>query len=84
MDAVLTPAALRLTETGISRNLAVVECLRQAVRTHLHARVAEALAPPADWRRDSRIDCKCQDCAKLRDFLDNPAQANWSFVFQLF
>ncbi|MFA7240270.1 MAG: 2OG-Fe(II) oxygenase [Sulfuricellaceae bacterium] len=79
MDAILTPAALRLSETGTSRDLAVVERLRRAVRMHLHTRVAKALAPPADWRRDSRINCTCQDCAKLRDFLDNPAQANWSF-----
>lgn len=79
MDTVLAPAALRLTETRASRDLAVVARLRQAVRMHLHARVAEALAPPADWRRDSRIDCECQDCAKLQAFLDDPAQANWSF-----
>lgn len=79
MDAILAPAALRLTETETSRNLPVVERLRQAVRMHLHTRVAEALAPPADWRRESRIDCKCQDCTKLREFLENPAQADWSF-----
>lgn len=79
MDAILAPAALRLTETETSRDLVVVKRLRHAVRMHLHTRVAEALAPPADWRRDSRIDCKCQDCAQLRAFLDNPAQPNWSF-----
>ena len=79
MDKILAPAALQLTETATSRELPVVARLRNAVRMHLHTRVAEALEPPADWRRDSQISCTCQDCAELRTFLDNPDQSRWSF-----
>ena len=79
MDKILVPAALQLTETETSRELPVVERLRNAVRMHLHTRVAEVLEPPADWRRDSQIKCTCKDCAELRAFLNNPAQSTWSF-----
>jgi hypothetical protein len=79
MDKILVPAAMYLTETAISRDLPVVERLRNAVRMHLHTRVAEVLEPPADWRRDSQIKCTCKDCAELRAFLNNPAQSTWSF-----
>jgi predicted 2-oxoglutarate/Fe(II)-dependent dioxygenase YbiX len=79
MDKILAPAALQLTETAICRELPVVERLRNAVRMHLHTRVAETLEPPADWRRDSQISCTCRDCAELRTFLDNPDQSRWSF-----
>jgi hypothetical protein len=78
-DRILVPAALQLTETAISRELPVVEHLRNAVQVHLHTRVAEVLEPPADWQRDSQINCTCQDCAELRAFLANPAQSRWSF-----
>ena len=73
------PAALYLTETAASRELPVVERLRNAVRMHLNTRVAEVLEPPADWRRDSQIKCTCKDCAELRAFLNNPTQSTWSF-----
>ena len=79
MDKILMPAALQLTETETSRELPVVEHLRNAVRIHLHRRVAEVLEPPADWRRDSQIKCTCRDCAELRTFLNNPTQSTWSF-----
>ena len=55
MDKILVPAALQLTETETSRELPVVERLRNAVGMHLQTRVAEVLEPPADWRRDSQI-----------------------------
>lgn len=79
MDAVLAPAALQLTETVTSCDLVVVVHLRQAVRMHLHKRVAEALEAPVDWRRDSQTGCNCQDCAQFCLFLDNPSQSNWRF-----
>jgi predicted 2-oxoglutarate/Fe(II)-dependent dioxygenase YbiX len=79
MDKILVPAALQLTETESSRELPVVERLRNAVGMHLHTRVAEVLEPPADWRRDSQIKCTCKDCAELRAFLDSPTQSTWSF-----
>ncbi len=79
MDKILVPAALQLTETATSHDLPVVERLRNAVRRHLQARIAEMLEPPADWRRDSQIKCTCKDCNELRTFLNNPAQSTWSF-----
>jgi hypothetical protein len=79
MDKILVPAALQMTGTETSRELPVVERLRNAVRMHLHTRVAEVLEPPADWRRDSQIKCTCRDCAELRTFLNNPSQSTWSF-----
>jgi predicted 2-oxoglutarate/Fe(II)-dependent dioxygenase YbiX len=79
MDNILVPAALQLTEMTSSRDLAVVAHLRQAVSVHLRKRVAEVLEAPADWRRESKMSCTCQDCAQLRTFLDNPAQSQWAF-----
>ncbi len=79
MDKILVPVALQLTETVNSRELLVVERLRNAVKKHLQARIAEILEPPADWRRDSEISCACKDCAELRVFLDDPEQSKWSF-----
>ena len=79
MDKILVPAALQLTETETSRELPVVERLRNAVGMHLYTRVGEVLEPPADWRRNSQIKCACKDCAELRAFLNNPAQSTWSF-----
>lgn len=79
MDAILTPAALSLTEAEVSGNLPVVIRLRQAVVAHIQQRVAEDLSPPADSRRDSQLNCRCQDCTELRLFLDNPTQARWQF-----
>jgi hypothetical protein len=79
MDKILVPAVLQLTETETSRELPVVERLRNAVGMHLYTRVGEVLEPPADWRRDCQITCTCKDCAELRAFLNNPAQSTWSF-----
>ncbi len=79
MDKILVPVALQLTETAASHDLAVVARLRNAVKRHLQARIAEVLEPPADWRRDSKIKCTCKDCNELRGFLNSPAQSTWSF-----
>jgi len=76
-DRVLLPAALRLTESASSRELAVAVRLRHAVREHLQARTAQAPEPPADWQRDSQMTCSCKDCAELRAFLDSPTQSAW-------
>jgi len=77
-DKILLPAALTLTETSRSRMLPVVVRLREAVQTHLNRRVAEALEPPQDWRRDSQIKCRCEDCRNLSIFLDSPTQSEWT------
>ncbi len=79
MDRILIPVALQMTKTQMCRDLPVVKPLRNAVRTQLDERVTEVLEPPADWQRDSKIKCTCQDCAQLRDFLASPTQSRWSF-----
>jgi hypothetical protein len=35
--------------------------------------------PPADFRRDDNIKCKCQDCAELKRFLRDPKEREHSF-----
>lgn len=79
LDGVLAPAALKLSENSVSGHLSVVICLRRAVTEHLHQRIAEPLAPPSDWRRDSQFKCTCNDCTQLRQFLEDPNQASWQF-----
>ena len=53
--------------TGVSRWLA-------ACREQLEALTAAEPQPPADLRRDANIDCKCADCADLKQFLLDPQQ----------
>ncbi|SJM91691.1 2OG-Fe(II) oxygenase [Crenothrix polyspora] len=80
MDDILLPAALRLIEASSSRHLPIVTRLRDAVVAHLQARVALELQPPADWRRDNQFsNCKCADCAELKQFLANTEQEQWVF-----
>lgn len=43
-----------------------------ALRGILEARAAAPPQPPADERRAADIPCKCQDCAALRRFLEDP------------
>lgn len=89
MDAVLVPA-LRLllgagrAQEGAARNGMELASLppaagrlRDAALAHLRARVAEPLVPPSDWRRDSRLPCRCPRCAALARFLDDPRQKTW-------
>jgi len=74
-DAVLVPALGLLAEEGTLASPGVaIEKLRAASLTHLRARAAEALEPPADWRRASALGCKCRDCAEFARFLDDPVQ----------
>ena len=53
--------------------------LHQACLAHLQARIAEPLAPPADWRRASKLGCACEKCTPLRNFLNDPVQQKWVF-----
>ncbi len=72
MDAVLVPAARELSAGAPGAGT-----LRAACLAHLRARAAEPLAPPADWRRDSALPCRCPRCAELARFLDDPEQRLW-------
>ncbi len=59
--------------------MAAVMRLRGACLDHLRARISEELAPPADWRRDSSLPCRCQNCANLARFLADPERESWTF-----
>ena len=72
MDAVLVPAARELPAGAPGADMLRPPCL-----AHLRARAAEPLAPPADWRRDSTLPCRCPRCTGLARFLDDPGQRAW-------
>ena len=71
-DAVLIPALLSLDRMAPAR-------LRDAALVHLRARIAEDLSPPADWKRDDRLNCSCRHCRELARFLADPGQKEWDF-----
>jgi 2OG-Fe(II) oxygenase superfamily len=58
---------------------AAIEPLRAACLHHLRARIAEPLAPPADWRRASGVPCQCEHCKRLSAYLADPTQKVWNF-----
>jgi hypothetical protein len=43
-----------------------------SVRKQLEAFAGEEPQPPADYRRDAAISCKCVDCRELKRFLEDP------------
>ncbi|WP_424140179.1 2OG-Fe(II) oxygenase [Roseomonas chloroacetimidivorans] len=77
MDRVLLPAMRTLVTGGLER-VRGFEQLRAACLTHLRARTAEPLAPPADWRRASALPCHCRRCTELAQFLKDPERQSWS------
>ncbi|MCE4555227.1 hypothetical protein [Pelomonas cellulosilytica] len=46
---------------------------------HLRTRCSIDLAPPADWRREARISCRCEHCLALGRFLQSANQEVWRF-----
>jgi hypothetical protein len=46
-----------------------------ACREQLEALTAQEPQPPADFRREAPITCRCADCAELRRFLVDPHEA---------
>jgi hypothetical protein len=50
-----------------------------ACLNHLRARIAQPLAPPADFARPSAIACACKYCTELARFLADPARGEWAF-----
>ena len=78
MDAVLVPAARGLCRLEVVRGAAAALArLRTACLAHLRRRMAEKLAAPTDWRRDSQIPCRCPRCADLARFLADPGASIW-------
>ena len=73
LDRVLVAAMRQLPR----RDDPAIAPLLFACRSHLRARIAEELAPPADWRRLATVACQCEHCRQLRAFLDDPMQKVW-------
>jgi hypothetical protein len=48
--------------------------LREHCRAELRAATAHPIEPPADWKREAKLDCKCEDCQALARFLRDPAE----------
>ncbi|MDQ0393162.1 2OG-Fe(II) oxygenase [Labrys monachus] len=76
LDEVLVPVVLKLDRSASS---AAMMRLRTACALHLGARIAEPLAPPADWRRPSAVKCSCERCSLFRRFLADPRLQTWSY-----
>lgn len=79
MDAVIVPALRRLAERPALMNQPACQRLRSAAQEHLKARVSLDLAPPADWRREARLSCRCEHCLTLSRFLQSADQEVWRF-----
>ena len=47
--------------------------LREHCLAQLRAATSEPVEPPADWRRDAELNCRCEDCQALSAFLADPA-----------
>jgi hypothetical protein len=79
MDAVIVPALRRLAERPALLNRPACLRLRAAALEHLRTRSSLDLAPPADWRREARMSCRCEHCLALSQFLQSADQEVWRF-----
>ncbi|CAK0776650.1 2OG-Fe(II) oxygenase [uncultured Gammaproteobacteria bacterium] len=79
LDGEIAPAALALIAEPDIRPAPAVERLRLAALDHLRARIAQPLAPPADWTRAHALPCSCPYCGELSRFLANPQAKSWEF-----
>jgi hypothetical protein len=74
----LIPALTMLLRDGGVSAAPAVSRLRAACLAHLSARIAFPLEPPADYRRDAALTCKCTNCAPLAVFLADPKLPKWA------
>jgi hypothetical protein len=79
MDGVLLPAALELRKLDEYRESVSVIRLSETVASHLRRRIAEPLAPPADWSRPSNLSCRCSQCTDVSRFLADAMQSEWQY-----
>ena len=79
MDAVIVPALRRVAERPALLNRPACLRLRAAALDHLRARCSLDLAPPADWRREARMSCRCEHCLALGRFLQCADLEVWRF-----
>ncbi|BCH22768.1 2OG-Fe(II) oxygenase [Mesorhizobium sp. L-8-3] len=77
-DGVLVAAAEKLASSADLSGHPAVNHLVKACRNHLEARIAEPLAPPADWRRPVEIRCDCEHCRSLTAFMADPIAEVWT------
>jgi hypothetical protein len=77
IDAVIVPALRRLAERPALLNRPACLRLRAAALEHLRARSSLDLAPPADWRREASMSCRCEHCLALGRFLQSADQEVW-------
>ena len=77
LDAVLVPATRALLGRVGPSCAAAIGALRSACLRHLRARIAEPLAPPADWARPATLTCRCPRCGELARFLADPGRKTW-------
>jgi hypothetical protein len=76
LRTVLVPAvkALHATLAADSPGRSSLDRLLQHCITELRTLTATPIEPPADWRRDADLDCKCADCKELAQFLRDPVE----------
>ena len=77
-DSIILPALRELATDGPLPATPAATRLRAAALAHLRARVAEPLAPPADWQRPSQVPCCCAHCKELARYLDDPQRQGWT------
>ena len=78
LDGVLIPALQRLVVAAGAVQSEAIEQLRTACVEYLRTRVAEPLAPPADWRRANAFRCSCSRCMELGRYLADPEARIWA------
>ena len=78
LDDLLVPAMRKLMGSATMQTLAA-QRLRTTCLDHLHARAAEPLEAPRDWRRANELGCQCPHCLMLSQYLAHPAQKEWTF-----
>ncbi|MCI0541283.1 MAG: hypothetical protein L0Z50_39285, partial [Verrucomicrobiales bacterium] len=76
LRAVLIPDVKALYAQAISTAAGrrAASRLLQHCLAELRAATAHPIEPPADWKRDAKLGCKCEDCVALSRFLRDPAQ----------
>ena len=79
LDTVLVPALRQLAGMEAIKHGAAVQRIRRVCLDHLRARVAQPLEAPKDWRRTSKLGCRCADCTELAGFLTDPVRRTWMF-----
>jgi 2OG-Fe(II) oxygenase superfamily len=79
LDAVIVPALRSLAASEAVRLSVAVQRLRQACLQHLRRRIAQPLAPPADWSRNGRIECRGKVCNDFNRFLASPIGQTWTY-----